>query len=112
MWVCYNAERLDGVDYMLTLPVTVGNIGMKFAVRDVTMTYIQDETNEGLVLGYTNENGAELYYIDLTGDAPNCVKNRQNPRCFRHLRTVHRCGFESDLLCTGGLRGRWVAGLL
>ena len=23
---------------------------------------------------YTNENGAELYYIDLTGDAPNCVK--------------------------------------
>lgn len=47
---------------------------MKFAVRDVTMTYIQDETNEGLVLGYTNENGAELYYIDLTGEAPNCVK--------------------------------------
>ena len=74
MWAHYNAERPDGVDYMLTLPVTVGNIGMKFAVRDVTMTYIQDETNEGLVLGYTNENGAELYYIDLTGDAPNCVK--------------------------------------
>ena len=74
MWAHYNAERPNGVDYMLTLPVTVGNIGMKFAVRDVTMTYIQDETNEGLVLGYINENGAELYYIDLTGDAPNCVK--------------------------------------
>ena len=74
MWAYYNAERPDGVGYMLTLPVTVGNIGMEFTVRDVTMTYIQDEMNEGLVLGYTNENGAELYYIDLTGDAPNCVK--------------------------------------
>ena len=74
MWAYYNAKRPDGVDYMLTLPVTVGNIGMEFTERDATMTYIQDETNEGIVLGYTSENGAELYYIDLTGDAPNCVK--------------------------------------
>ena len=74
MWAYYNAERPDGVDYRLALPVAVGNIDMEFTVRNVTMTYIRDETNEGLVLGYTNENGAELYYIDLTGDEPDCVK--------------------------------------
>ena len=52
MWAHYNAERPDGVDYMLTLPVSCGKYrAMKFAVRDVTMTYIQDETNGGPSFG-------------------------------------------------------------
>ena len=75
MWAYYNAAKAGGVDYLMSLPTTVGNIGEQFPNRlNMTMTYIKDEMNEGLIVGNTSENGAELYYIDLTGDAPNCVK--------------------------------------
>lgn len=75
MWAYYNAAKAGGVDYLMSLPTTVGNIGEQFSNHlNMTMTYVKDETNEGLIVGNTSENGAELYYIDLTGDAPNCVK--------------------------------------
>lgn len=75
MWAYYNAACADGVDYLMSLPVTVGNIGVEFAnQRNMTMTYLKDGTSEGLIVGYTGEKGAELYYIDLTGDEPDCVK--------------------------------------
>ncbi|MDY4219826.1 MAG: S8 family serine peptidase [Candidatus Faecousia sp.] len=55
------------VGYTLRQKV-VGNVGKKFANdHGLAMTYVNDGTNEGLVVAYS-DGGAELYYIDLTAE--------------------------------------------
>ena len=46
----------------------LGNVGMKFQDdTGLSMTYLNDGTNEGLVVAYS-EGSAELYYIDLKAE--------------------------------------------
>lgn len=62
------------VGYVL-IPTTLGDIGQEFAdPTAMTMTYVDNETTKGLVIGYNGTSGAELYFIDLTQEALSCAK--------------------------------------
>lgn len=56
-------------------PHALGNVGQAFPNKeDVTMTYVHDESSEGLLIGYGTGEQVELYYIDLTDGQMQCRK--------------------------------------
>ena len=63
-----------GLGYTL-IPTALGNIGQKFEdPTAMTMTYVNDGSVEGLVIGSNGEAGATLYFVDLTQETLSCSK--------------------------------------
>lgn len=72
---CYSMTV--GVSQAVTAltPHALGNVGRAFPNKeDVTMTYVHDEVNGGLLIGYGSGEQVELYYIDLTDGQMQCRK--------------------------------------
>ncbi len=71
-WIDYAYD--DSKDYALS-NYTIGHLGVTFDdPYGMTMTYIYDGTNNGLLLGDTTDNKVDLYWIDLTNDNYTAVK--------------------------------------
>lgn len=65
IYATYSETAPNHVQYAATRE-TLGKVGVNFAdYTKMTMTYVDDGTHTGLVVGYTGETAAELYYVDL-----------------------------------------------
>ena len=74
LWPTYQASGVNSLGYRMASG-NVGNVGMKFdAATDVTMTYLKNDTAEGLVIGYNGNGKTELFFVDLKADGLSCGK--------------------------------------
>ncbi len=71
MWANYveGAQTASDLDYEMAY-LTVGNLGVEFEdYTAMTMTYVRNETCDGLVIGDAGTGMTHLYYVDMTAEA-------------------------------------------
>lgn len=66
-YVVLDEDGIAAVDYSAFID-ELGNVGLEFDSSDaMNMVYVNDGTNTGLLVGYTDKT-AELYYVDVDAD--------------------------------------------
>lgn len=75
VWYVQNTNHFGGTSTAGLMDLSITAAAYAFPNKeDVTMTYVHDESSEGLLIGYGTGEQVELYYIDLTDGQMQCRK--------------------------------------